>query len=42
MNPKFLFKGTCARKMEIVNAPMAGAARNNPKPKGPIFKILLA
>ena len=39
---QFLFKGLCAKKMEIINAPMAGAERNNPIPKGPIFKILLA
>jgi hypothetical protein len=42
IKPTFLFKGVYAKKMEIINALMAGAERNNPKPKGPIFKILLA
>jgi hypothetical protein len=42
INPSFLFKGFRAKKTEIINAPMAGAERNNPKPKGPIFRILLA
>jgi hypothetical protein len=42
INPSFLFKGLRGKKTEIINAPMAGAERNNRKPKGPIFKILLA
>jgi hypothetical protein len=40
--PSFFLKGFRAKKIDIINAPMAGAERNNPKPRGPIFKILLA
>ena len=42
VDPSFLFKGFRVKKADIINAPAAGAARSNPKPKGPIFKISLA
>jgi hypothetical protein len=40
--PSFFFKGFFAKKADIINAPTAGAERSNPKPRGPIYNMLLA